>query len=241
MKENSLIETFGTITKKEKLASIEESFSNGVLILENKIPFPGYHGDTIPDQKALSPDSVFMVTKQAYDEETIVRISHEIKKQFKKKFDTAPGFISLQNETAPCLRVKFLSDFSKIEKLVDLYKENGIQFAKYKNVNDYEAIIKVKKFFLLSMSVPGLYMDEDNLDFCYVQIPMHLDWETFEKLTLEIKRNMEDYKFDAALGTIFRKNCVVDVIRIFGKHIDHEKLGNIKDRYLKAVKKLKNI
>lgn len=241
MKENSLIETFGTITKKEKLASIEEAFSNGILILENKLPFPGYHGDTIPDMGTLSPDSVFLVTKQSYDEETIVRISHEVKKQFSKKFDTSPGFISLQNELVPCLRIKHLSDFSMIEKLVDLYKANGIQFAKYKKISDYDAIIKVKKFFELSMQTPGLYMDEENLDFCYIQIPINLTWDQFEKLTIDIKRNMEDHKFDAALGTIFRKNCVVDVVRIYGKHIDHKKLGNIKDRYLKEVRKLKNI
>ena len=241
MKENSLIETFGTITKKETLASLEEEFSNGVLILENKYPFPGYHGNTVPDMKVLYPDSVFLVTKHSYDAETIVRASHEIKKKFKKKFDTASGLVSLYNEMTPCLRIKYLTDFSMIPELVNLYKQQGIQFAKYKKTNKYDAIIKIKKFFVLTMQEPGMYMDEENPDFCYIQIPMLLSWEKFEKLTLDIKRNMEDHKFDAALGTIFRKNCVVDVVRIFGKHIDHEKLGNIKDRYLKEVKTLKII
>ena len=52
-----------------------------------------------------------------------------------------------------------------------------------------------------------------------------------------MKRNIEDNKWDAALGTIYRKNCLVDMVRIYDERIDKDKILFIKGKYLEAVKK----
>ncbi len=60
--ENNIIQSLGTIVKKEKLASVESETNCKALILESLLPYPGYHGTTIPDQ--LEPESLFVFTRK---------------------------------------------------------------------------------------------------------------------------------------------------------------------------------
>ncbi|MDB4303997.1 hypothetical protein N9934_04340 [Desulfosarcina sp.] len=239
-KENKkVIETFGTISKKETLASVEEEFSNGALVLESKDPFPGYYHLTIPDQNTLIPTSIFLITRKVHNEEDIMRLSHDIRKTFNKSFDATIGEVVLFNETRQCIRVKFLQDFKDIPALVDLYRKHGIQFLKSRKVKPYYGLIKIRKYFVLETPEPGLYNDNEEPQMCYIQIPNHLKWNEFEKLTVSLKRNLEDNKFDAAIGTIYRKNCLVDIVRIYAEDIDENKVKLLKAKYVEAVKKWK--
>ena len=131
-KNKNIIETFGTISKKEILASFEEDFCKGILILENKFPFPGYYHATVPDKEVLNPGSFFLITKKVHQEEEIMRLNHVIKKSFQKKFDATVGEVSLFNETRPCIRVKLISDYKDLPQLVKLYQDHGIHFLKFR-------------------------------------------------------------------------------------------------------------
>jgi len=238
MKEN-LIETIGTISKKETLTSLEEEFCNGDLIIETLYPFPGYYHKTIPDKDALNPISLFLMTKEKYSDEQIIRASHEVIKNFRKSFNGVPCEISLFNQTSPCIRVKSLKDYNQVGALVNFYKEAGIQFMKYKNVSPYEGIIKVNKYFGLKNAGDGCYFDDDESQMCYFQIPIQLEWNQFEKMVLDIKRNTEDNKFDAALGTFIRKNCLIDMVRIYDEEINHQRLVAIREKFLKEIDQMK--
>ncbi|MCF8368910.1 MAG: hypothetical protein K9G76_07690 [Bacteroidales bacterium] len=238
-KSKNIIETIGTISKKETLASFEEDFCNGILILENKFPFPGYYHATIPDKEVLDPGSFFLVTKNTQQEEEIMRLNHDIKKIFQKKFDTTVGEVTLFNEIRPCIRVKHLSDYHDLPELVKLYQDHGVHFLKFRKVKPYDGLIRIRKYFLLESPEPGFYTDVEDTLMCYIQIPAYLKWIEFEKITLSMKRNMDDIKWDAALGTIYRNNCLVDMVRIYDEHIDREKVMLIKSKYLEAVKKTK--
>ena len=93
MDNNKTIETFGTIIKKEIIASLEEEFCSGAMVLESKFPFPGYYHNTIPDKKVLDPGSIFFITKKQHQEEDIMRTSHKVKKIFRKEFINFAGRI----------------------------------------------------------------------------------------------------------------------------------------------------
>ncbi len=238
MKEKLTIETCGTILKKETISTIEPEFCGGVLVLESMFPFPGYYHKVIPEATELNPGSVFLVLKSIVNEEKLMRINHGIKKIIHKRFDAAPGQISLYNEMKPCIMIKFLLCYRDIPELVEMYKEEGLQFAKYKKLSPYPGLISVKKFFLVESIEPGIYLDAEDKEMGYIQTPGYLKWSNFEKITIELKRNMEGNKFDAAIGTIHRQNCIVDVIRIFDKEISIEKLKIIRNKYLDAIRKL---
>jgi len=235
---NKYIETVGSISKKETLASLEEEFCNGILAIESKFPFPGYYHATIPEKDDMNPRSVFLITKKVHNEEDITRLNHKVKKSFRKRFDSTVGEVELFNEIRPCIRIKSIESFEYIPELVKLYEAAGIRFLKYRKVKPYYGLIKIRKYFVLESPEPGFYKDVENEQFCYLQIPALLKWAEFEKLTVRLKRNMEDNKWDAAIGTIYRKNCLLDIIRIFDDHIDKDKVMQIKAKYLDAVKNL---
>jgi hypothetical protein len=239
MEQKKTIETFGSISKKEILASLEEEFCEGALVLESKFPFPGYYHNTIPDKKVLNPGSVFLVTKRQHQEEDIMRTNHAVKKEFKKKFDATIGEVVVFNENRPCIRVKFLDDYQFIPELVRLYKENGIQFLKYRKVKPYYNLIKIRKYFALETQEPGVYHDTNESQMWYLQIPGNFTWNQFEKTTLDLKRNLDNDKFDAAMGTLYRQNCLVDMVRIYAEEIDTKQLNLLQKKYIEAVKKLK--
>lgn len=235
----NVIETFGTISKKEILASLEDEFSNGALVLESKFPFPGYYHNTIPDHEVLDPGSIFLITKKTHQDEDIMRINHDVKKSFKKRFDATVGSLVVFNETRPCIRIKFLKDYSDVPELVSLYQKNGIQFLKYRKVKPYYNLIRIRKYFILEAEDPGYYLDMEDQHMCYFQVPAYLKWNEFEKITVSMKRNMDEHQWDAALGTIYRKNCLVDMVRIYDEPIDKKKIMFIKSRYMEAIKTLR--
>ncbi len=239
MEHSKTIETFGTIMKKEILASLEDEFCNGALVLESKFPFPGYYHNTIPDKKVLNPGSVFLITKKTHQEEDIMRTNHEVKKVFRKKFDATIGMVNVFNETRPCIRVKFLDDYKFIPELVGLYRDNGIQFLKYRKVKPYYDLIKIRKYFVLKAPEPGIYFDDTEKQMHYIQIPGHFTWNQFEKTTLDLKRNLENDKFDAAMGTLYRQNCLIDMVRIYAIDMPTDYLKLLQKKYIDAVKKLK--
>jgi hypothetical protein len=49
---------------------------------------------------------------------------------------------------------------------------------------------------------------------------------------------MENPKFDAALGTIYRKSGVIDVIRIYDEKFEPDNLAFIRTKYLQAIDNL---
>ncbi|GAB4319314.1 MAG: hypothetical protein Kow00127_11540 [Bacteroidales bacterium] len=237
MSETKTIETFGTISKKEIIASLEESFCGGILALETKFPFPGYYHNTVPDKKVLDPGSIFLVTRITHDEEDIMRLNHVVKKSFRKKFDAAVGHIIVFNEKRPCIRVKFLKNYSDLPELIRLFQDNGIRFLKYRKVKPYYNLIKIRKYFQLEQIEPGFYNDVNEPRIHYFQIPGYFTWDEFEKITLQIKQNLEDDKFDAAMGTIYRQNCLVDMVRIYAEEITLDQLKLLQKKYTEALKK----
>ena len=63
MAQKLILETIGTIEKKELLGPV----GYDDLVLESYHPFPGYHGTTIPDTDR--PKSLFIITRSKYTEE----------------------------------------------------------------------------------------------------------------------------------------------------------------------------
>ncbi len=240
-KEKATIETTGTIKKKETLASIEEAFSAKALVIESKFPYPGYYQPSIPDVMELNPDSVYLITRGNIDDVKLMRINQEVKKGYTKHFDAASGRITVYNEMRSCIRLKFLKNYTDIPELVERFRDHDIQFLKYRQISDYTGLIDVKKYFVLETIEPGIYRDVEVPEMSYIQIPGFLNWENFERITLDMKHNLEDNKFDAAVGTIYRKNCIIDIVRIYDKKFSLDKLYTIREKYKQALKKLETL
>lgn len=232
MNQKILLETIGTIEKKEMLGPVGYK----ELVLEAFQPFPGYHGTNVPDH--IKPNSLFAITRSKYTEEKIIRAIQKIKNEQGFSFDGSPGMVTLYNMLNPCIRFKDLDTYDELPPILKAFEVEGIEFMSNRKIEPYTGIIKVKKYFLVEVLSDYLFNDAEDPNMHYFSIPIQLRFNQFEKITIDLKHNLEDSRFDAALGTIFRKTGVIDVIRIYDDKCTPEKLNLIRSKYLQAINNL---
>ena len=232
MSQKVILETIGTIEKKEMLGPV--GFDD--LVLESFHPYPGYHGTTVPDTD--KPKSLFIITRSKYTEEKIIRATQKIKKDRGFEFDGSPGMVTLYNMLNPCIRIKNVSNYEEIPDILKSYKEEGIEFMSNRKVEPFSGVIKVKKYFILNPITNCSFHDAEDPYMYYFTIPVQLRFNQFEKMTLDIKRNLEDSNFDVALGTIYRKDGIIDVIRVYDEKCNPERLNMIRSKFVQAIKKM---
>lgn len=231
-----IMQSVGTVTKKEQLAVVESEVNTKVLLLENQAPYPGYHGSTVPD--SLEPDSIFAVTKLMYNDDRVIRCIQAVKKRAKYiDFDAAPGTLSLQNQNVNVIRFKSLP-YILVGDTIREFEACGIKFKRAKKVNPYTTLIRIRKFFKIKEMSDGIFQDNGDPCISYIQLPCMLRWATFEKITLSIKYNMDDSNFDAAQTSLYNDNGLVDFVRIYDKDGCSGKLLHIKQSYTEAIEKL---
>lgn len=232
MSQNIILETIGTIEKKEMLGPV--GYSD--LVLESFEPFPGYHGTTVPDN--IKPKSLFIITRSKYIEEKIIRITQKIKKDHGFEFDGTPGHVTLYNMLNPCIRLKGLKSFERVPDILQAYKGEGIEFMTNRKIEPFTGIIKVKKYFLLDPISEEVFYDAEDKSMFYFAIPVQLRFNQFEKIVIEIKNNMEEHNFDVALGTIYRRNGLIDMIRVYDQKCSPERLEMIRSKFLDKISKV---
>ena len=230
------IETIGYILKEEKFTTLKEGVIPNTFVVETQNAFPGYHGKDLPGETSV-PEFVFFVTKKKYSTEDIARATQNIRKYHGQDLDIARADLSIFNKTYPAIRVKDVGDLEKIAELQNCYKSEGFEFAKTQSV-ETKGLINIQKHFYLEDKGDGIYLDLEDENYAYVQIPSKLNFEEFRAITLKIKNSMEASKFDVALGIFYRRLGVVDVVRVYGKNMKIDNLKNIKERYHHEIKKL---
>jgi hypothetical protein len=231
---NKIFQTIGTVTKEEKIASVESETYTNILLLESLLPFPGYHGSTVPDK--LHPDAIFAVTKLLYNDERIIRCIQSVKNKVSLSFDAAPGTLNFQNKDVNFVRFKGLQ-YQSFGEVIKKFEECGIEFKKHRAVSPYTTLIRVRKFFKLKEVMDGIYTDADNPRFAYLELPVQMRWSRFKRITMDIRYNVEDKHYDAAQTSIYTERGLMDFVRIYDKEFCQGKLIFIREKYLEAILK----
>jgi hypothetical protein len=138
----------------------------------------------------------------------------------------------------PCIRFKDLKSYDEMPAILKAFENEGIEFMTNRKIEPFSGIIKVKKYFLVEVLSEYLFQDAEEPNMHYFAIPVQLRFGQFEKITIELKHNIDNPNFDAALGTIFRKSGVIDVIRIYDDKCTPERLSLIRSKYLQAIDNL---
>ncbi len=230
-----VIRSIGIISKKEHLLPVEQLSDCKTLVLESAMPFPGYHGTTIPMRD--EPDAMYLVAKKAYNDDKIIRTLMEVRATFPYAFDGAPGTVTMNNNVVHVIRLKKLS-YLYVPELVEILQSRGVEFMKRKKLGEFVSLIKIRKFFEMKEAVEGIYQDMNQSRFSYLHIPCTLRWSTFERITTEIKYNIRDNVFDAAIGHVYERDGMFDFVRIFDKNFRLGKLTFIREKYLEHIAKL---
>mgnify|MGYP006301307795 CR=1 FL=1 len=228
------LEVTGYIKKQETLSTIENQILANTWVLESLHPFPGYHGNNLPDES--DPRSLFLMVQNGHSFEDVARMSKSIKANFSHGFNASEGLIYFKPYTYHCIRLKYLSSFSYIPDLQEMFSGHGVKYMKQREM-EKEAIIKINKTFWVEEQEEGIYRDMNNQVKCYVEVPEQMDWEGFKQFTFNIKNNLVDNNFDAAQGVFFRKKGIVDVVRIYDRDRSLEKMRLLKNMYQEQVRK----
>lgn len=223
-----IIETVGTITKKEDLTFFENP--KNILAFETAHAYPGYNG-IVPQN--YDPNSIFLITKGQYLTEDIFIHSQNIRKTVDFSFNAAVALVDYQNKKYPAIRIKDLKNYSFIPELISAYVEQGINFEKKKSVSEFNTLIQVKKEFMLEPLDNECYKDLFDDHMYYFEIPEIMEWDPFEKIISDIKYNNTGLNFDAALSLLYRAKRVVFAVRIFKQDVSMEELKLIKEQFYK--------
>jgi len=235
MEPNEVIETIGSITKMEKLRSLERDVLNNTLVLRNIDPFPGYQTNNDPVGNDSKPGSIFIVLKYRYAPEKINRINKNLAASRITSCYPSFGEIITRESILPCIRIKGLDSFSTIPVIQNFFKRNDLQLMDYRKIND-NARIKIFKTFRLIEIAKGLYRDLNEGEKIYIRIPGSINWKRFDYITKKIKISAKDLNFDAALGIIYRFCGPEDVIRVYDRKKTLERALELKKLYLKSIK-----
>jgi hypothetical protein len=227
------IEISGTIIKKESLVAISSDISNNILILETVHAFPGYNG-IIPEEKV--PGSLFLITKKKHSKESVIRSAMALSKSLKLDLDLASSRITLRNTQVSAIRIKGLNNYSALPQLIQGLMDEGYRFEKFKTTNEFSSIIQVKKEFLLEEVENGFYSDKTDEETHYFALKKELKWYAFEKAVMDIKYNIDDINFDAALAIFYRTGGVVDLVRIYKKDLRLDELKMIKNKFCDYIR-----
>ena len=133
-----MIETFGNITKEEKLQSLHSNILENTFVLESTAPFPGYHGENIPSSP--KPNFVFLVTRTNYGLEKIVRTAREIRKFFLQPFGARPAELHMYNMLYHAIRLNHLEEYKHIVEVQQWFEDLGIGFLKERDFNNLSSI-----------------------------------------------------------------------------------------------------
>jgi hypothetical protein len=231
------LDLFGHIKKQETLITLENKNIARCGVLESLHPFPGYHGRNLPDEE--KPRALFLLLSSSHSTEEVARHTKAIKNDLHLDFHAADGTIFIHPYQYPCLRIKHLSTFQNLSKIIKEYENKGLEFNKSKEIKQEEAIIKIYKNFLVREEEKNIYHDLEDKSKGYLEIPEKLDWESFREITFNIKNNLIHNNFDAALGVFFRAKGISDIIRIYDQDKETERLRSLRDMYLKEIEQLK--
>ncbi|MCF8307501.1 MAG: hypothetical protein K9I68_00685 [Bacteroidales bacterium] len=239
MANNQIIGSIGYITKEETLAPYQSQYNHPQMILEDMHPFPGYYEFyNIPrNEIELIPRSLFIVlrTFRYICEDDVIRMAQRIKKNHPElQFDAVLGHITLLNELRTVLRIK-MENLDRLGDLLKLFEKEGLDFDKKRKVREFTTKISVRKYLEMEELDDGIYKDTDMPYTYYLKQDYELEWEDFKEITKVLKTNFEYKSFDAARGTVYVKEGLVDLIRIYDVEATLDKLKLLQERYKKEI------
>ena len=235
MESTKQFEVFGTLTKIEKVFSINEKCVPGSLVFEALKPFPGYYSEAPFDESKLL--YLYLALNDHYPLEEIIRVSKIIEKDFQEKFDAGKGFIRVFDEKYNVLRIRHLHDYDLIQELQQRFAEHGIHYlSKSKKYVDAPAQITIVKFLSLELLGEGIYLDLREANHGYIEIPKYLGWNEFEELVNRVKYNWLGSKFDAAKGAFYYKGELHEFVRIYSSKVAQGYLSELRELFLEKIR-----
>ena len=234
MEQNKKMEVFANLTKKVTIASVEDKVLPGSLVFEALNQFPGYYHDgPIPAQ----PIYLYLVLERQYPLEEVLRATQSIEKEYTNwRFDAGKGYMNLGSQLLNVIRLRHLPELDLVGKIQEAYLQKGIDFLMNKRLRGkLEAEIKIVKFLNLEILDEGIYVEVEDENFGYIEIPKYLSYDVFSKVSMDVKYNWDGHEFDAASGSFYKDGKLTEFVRILSNKNDKEYLSSLRSLYLEKI------
>lgn len=231
---NTIIECFGTILRDDEVQPLNNVTIPDTLVFETVKPFAGYYSQ-MPEFSA--PQTIFLAVIADYSAYKIYHLSQEIQERLGITFLAAKAHLYVNNQRFDCIRIYALDDYSKISQIQEGYQAGGVTMHNQLNSPGGSASISVEKVFLLEEFKEGLYLNKSTSPKGYFEIPKSLSKSQFNELQNLAKSNWTGACFDAAMGTLYRRKGIVDIIRIYTPDISKDLLETIATLFTRLAEK----
>ncbi len=226
------------ITKEEEIASLPIGKDFKALVLESNV-FPGYYSSqNFPiTSKPISEKFLYLIIKGQTHcfQDKIIRKLQKVKTLLNVELNACPGEIKVYNKMSSCVRITNV-DFDLLKQVINLLKQNGVEFHQHKTIKPYFGFIHIKKWVELKQLFDGILQNTGSPNEYFVEIPRQIEeWSDFTKITTKVKNNCGTMSFDAAQGAILQKCALKDYVRIFSSTFEIEKLPELKEYYQKEI------
>lgn len=237
MTDNNFVVKFGSLIKEETLEVIDSKILPNTIVLEATNPFPGYYEYYEGIQKDVKPHYIYLVTSKKCDLEEFTRATQKIMSYFEVSFHAAVGTITIFNDVHHVIRIRRLTKYDQIKELQSCYQKEGISLKSNVSIpHNTKAMIQLDKFFAIKEIGEGYFMDHIEANHGYFTIPQKLTWKEFEKLTQQVKYNMEMFHFDVSLGFMYDNFKAIDMIRVYAESLDLDLMKKIRAKFVERIK-----
>ncbi len=235
MEQNKKMEVFANLTKQITIVSVEDKVLPGSLVFEALNQFPGYYHES---PILAQPIYIYLVLNRQYPLEEVLRATQSIEKEYANwSFDSGKGYMHIGSQLLNVIRLRHLPEIELVEKIQEAYNMHGIHFLMNKKLQGkLEAEVKIVKFLNLEKLDEGIYVEELDYNFGYIEIPKYLKYDAFSKVTMDVKYNWEGHEFDAASGSFFKNGKLTEFVRVLSSKNDKDYLTNLRNLYLDKIR-----
>ena len=233
MEQNKKMEVFTNLTKHVNIVAVEDKILPGSLVFEAQNQFPGYYHET---PTSSEPVYIYLVLDRQYPLEEVLRATQNIEKNYDWNFDSGKGYMFIGSQLLNVIRVRHLPELDLVEKIQEAYQKQGINFLMNKKLKGrLEAEVKIVKFVTVEQLGEGIFLESQDHNFGYIEIPKYLHHDAFIKVTMDVKYNWEGHEFDAARGSFYKDGKLSESIRILSNKMDAGYLTAIRNLYIEKI------
>lgn len=212
---NDYLSKFGTILKRETLASASLLQKTGSLVLLSNDPYPGYYcSEEHPADNSCKAISYYIPLKEhlSVDIELTCRISLELQNEL--EINICAAYFNFENTFIRAFRLKEIEK-EQLPDIIEKLKSKGLKLYRHKKVKSFLSYIRIKNFFEIEQIDAHLFKNSLSDKLYYFSIPEKMRWEQFEQMITFQKLNSSFKNFDAAIGFWIEKPRFTDFVRIY--------------------------
>jgi hypothetical protein len=238
MKTINNIEGFACFTERLDIAVSPYSEKNGILILESD-PEPGYFSKNgFPENLARTNDHhLYILTKHpvACFQDWVIQQACLAKNRYDIPVHVSPGQLTFKNIAHNTIRMR-TQEVESIKPFVELLQNKGVRFVKHTHAKPFKSVVHFKKHIEMETIAPGVWKDLHDKNRHFIELPRLVEeYEVFEQLIEDIKNNCSFNMFNAAKIVMPRRERVINLIAVYSKHCDENRLPEFKEHVDKLI------